>query len=80
MYFKFVFHYRMIPNKTKEEDRHTFGVCVNILHETWDFSRHLVQWLELLRAFGVARVVAYTLKVSCPVLYLAMSLQTYLRP
>ena len=69
----------MTPNKTREEDRHTFGVCVNILHETWDFSKHLVQWLELLRAFGVARVLAYTLQVSCPVLYLVMPLHLYFR-
>ena len=30
---------------------------------TWDFSTHLVEWLELLRGFGVARVMAYTLQV-----------------
>ena len=54
---------RVTPDNIKEEDRHGFGVCVNILSETWDFSTHLVEWLELLRGFGVARVMAYTLQV-----------------
>ena len=62
----------MTPNKTKEKDRHMFGVCVNILHETWDFSKHLVEWLEMLRDFGVARVLVYTLQVTHPILYLAL--------
>ena len=63
----------MTPNKPKEEDQQIFGVCVNILYETWDFSKHLVEWLEMLRAFGVARVLVYTLQVIHLFLYLVVS-------
>ena len=73
-------YYRVTPKKTKEADGLTFGVCVNILHKSWDFSQHLVEWLEMLRAFGVARVLANTLQVTHPCLYLVMSFyQMYLR-
>ena len=63
LYVPFLSQNRVTPDNIKEEDRHGFGVCVNILSETWDFSTHLVEWLELLRGFGVARVMAYTLQV-----------------
>ena len=61
--YAYLFCLRIPQKETKEEDRHMFGVCINLPPKMVDYSETLVEWLEKLKSLGVAKVMGYTLQV-----------------